>query len=471
MKRERLEFKGGWGMSFIPIIVFFIFCILLFVIFLSYDMHALAMGGFVGLLIGAIFAKNYSKYWEAVIEGISSPNSISIVVILFIIGMFSQMMKASDASQGFVWVADQIGLNGGLFVSFIFLSCCIISTATGSSIGTMFAAFPIFYGAGIALGANPIFLAGAITSGCIFGDNLAPISDTTIASSSTQMFKDRKTTADISGVVSSRFKYSLVAGLISLVIYAIFGGGGEVVANVEELGDPVKLLMLIPVVALLFTAIKTRSIFKSITVGLVLGIIVGLTSGIFTPASLFASSGELGNHVTGFLPEGINNIMSTVTLVISVFGIMGVLQAAGTLDRLVEGILHSKFTKTTRGTELAIALGSCLTCSFFGGVTSAAILTFGPVVDEIGTRKNIHPYRRANLLDGFVNTLPVVVPFLSCFVFITVALTGLSPVDVALGLVYPVILFVVLLIAVITGWGLRYEGPNGEQVKKPNEKK
>ena len=52
MEKERLEFRGGWGMAFVPLLIFFIFCVLLFLVFLSYDMHALAMGGFLGLIIG-----------------------------------------------------------------------------------------------------------------------------------------------------------------------------------------------------------------------------------------------------------------------------------------------------------------------------------------------------------------------------------------------------------------------------------
>lgn len=471
--KNELEFRGGWGMSFVPMLVFFVFCVLLFIVYLSYDMHALAMGGFICLMVGAVFAKDYGKYWQSVIKGIAAPSSITIVVILFVIGMFSQMRKDSNASEGFIWIANNVGISGGAFVAFTFISACIISTATGSSIGTMFAAFPVFYGAGIALGANPIFLAGAITSGCIFGDNLAPISDTTIASASTQLYKDRKTNADVAGVVASRVKYSLVAALIAIVLFVILGGsGGNVAENVSEMGNPLKLVMLIPIALLLYTAIKTRDLFKAISVGLFTGTVTGLIFGIFTLDSLFSSSGELGNHVTGFLPLGIQGMMGTVTLVISVFGIMGVLQTAGALDRLVEWILNSKMAQTTRGAEVAIAIGTCLTCSLFGGVTSAAILTFGPVVDEIGTRKNIHPYRRANLLDGYVNSLPVVVPFLSCFVFITVALSGLSPLDVSKGLIYPVALFFVLTFAVITGWGLRYEGENGESLKTaPTEKK
>ncbi|WP_019377576.1 Na+/H+ antiporter NhaC family protein [Virgibacillus halodenitrificans] len=466
MDNNTLEFKGGWGMSLVPVLVFFVFCILLFVVFLSYDMHALAMGGFLGILIGSWFAKDSKTYWNSVIKGIASPNSITIVLILFVVGMFTEMIKDSGLSEGFIWIASQIGITGGMFVAFTFITCCIVATATGSSIGTMFVAYPIFFVAGTELGCDPILLAGAITSGCIFGDNLAPVSDTTVASASTQLYKDRKTAADIAGVVSSRFRYSIVAGIVTVMIFAILGGSVEDVSrSTTELGNPVSLIMLIPVTILIFTAIKTRDIFKALSVGLLTGIVTGLLAGIFTFPSLFSSSGELGNNVTGFLPNGISYMMGTVTLVISVFGIMGILQAAGTMDRVVNAIINSRLTKTTLGTELAIALGACVTCVFYGGVTSAAILTFGPVADEAGTRKNIHPYRRANLVDGFVNSLPVVVPFLSAFVFISAALSGLSPVDVAKGLVYPVLLFLTLLVAVLTGWGLRYEGDNGEQQK------
>ena len=74
---------------------------------------------------------------------------------------------------------NAVGMKGGIFVAFTFLAARIVSTATGSSIGTMFIAFPIFYPAGIMLGANENMMAGSIVSGAIFGDNLAPISDTT----------------------------------------------------------------------------------------------------------------------------------------------------------------------------------------------------------------------------------------------------------------------------------------------------
>lgn len=173
-ENNKLEFRGGMFMSLVPVAIFFAFCIILFVVFKAFNMEALAMGGFVALLIGGIFCKSYTKFWDSAIRGISSISSVSVIVIFFVIGMFSALMKESGLSGGFVWLANSVGIQGGLFVAFVFFATCIVSTATGSSIGTMFTAFPIFYPAGIILGGSPMFLAGAIVSGAIFGDNLAP---------------------------------------------------------------------------------------------------------------------------------------------------------------------------------------------------------------------------------------------------------------------------------------------------------
>ena len=102
-------------------------------------------------------------------------------------------------------------------------------------------------------------------------------------------------------------------------------------------------------------------------------------------------------------------------------------------------------------------MGIAFTTILLGGVTSASILTFGPILNKIGAARNIHPYRRANLLDGTANSLPAIIPFMSVFVFIGSALTGLSPVVVAGGTIYGFVLFFVFLGAVLTGWGCQKE--------------
>ena len=197
-----VTFRGSQMFAFIPMIIFLLFCIVYFVIFKVFDMNALAVGGFLGLLVGALFAKTYDEYWNAAIRGIGSSTSVSVVVILLIIGMFTKLMAISGVSEGFVWLAYKIGMSGGIFTGFTFLASCLITTATGSSIGTISTVFPILYPAGILMGGNPSVLAGAILSGAIFGDNLAPISDVTIASTTNQRFRKKNGNADIAGTVS-----------------------------------------------------------------------------------------------------------------------------------------------------------------------------------------------------------------------------------------------------------------------------
>lgn len=464
--QNRLTFRGSMFLSLIPVGIFFGFCIVLFVVFKAFNMEALAAGGFIALLIGGLFCTSYSKFWDSAIRGISSVTSVSVIVIFFVIGMFSGLMKQSGLSGGFVWLANSVGLKGGMFVAFVFFATCVVATATGSSIGTMFTAFPIFYPAGILLGCSPMFLAGAVVSGAIFGDNLAPISDTTIASASTQQFRDGRV-ADIGGVVSSRLKYSAVAGGISLVLFAVLGGMGGTYQGgaIEAAADPKSLVMLIPVAVMLIVATKTRNIFQGILVGLLLGTVTGLALGLFTPADVF-SNDAANSAATGFLVTGVANMLGTVGLVISVFGIMGVLADAGMLEYLVERILGSRMARTAKGAELACLLGVSATTIIFGGVTSASILTFGPVLNKIGAAKGLHPYRRANILDGIANSLPAIVPFMSVFVFIGVACTGLSPLAVAGGTLYAFALFATLLVSILTGWGRRYEGAEGEAVKE-----
>ncbi len=455
--KNKLTFRGGILFSLIPVLIYVFFCVVLFIGFKAFNMEALAVGGFLALLVGGIFCTSYSDFWNSVISGISSVTSVSVVVILLLVGMFSQLIKTCGLSGGFVWIANSMGIHGGLFVAFTFLATCIVSTATGSSIGTMFIAFPIFYPAGMILGANEMFMAGSIVSGAIFGDNLAPISDTTIASASTQQFRDGHP-ADIGGVVSSRLKYSAVAGLITIAIFGALGGiggtyqGGEI----DAVANPVSLVMLIPVVVMLVVSTKTRNIYQGILVGLGLGTIVGLASGLFPFEAVFANDAA-NNAAVGFLIDGVNGILPTCALVISVFGIMGVLNDAGMLNLIADHILNSKMAQTDSGAEFICMAGIAVTTVLLGGVTSASILTFGPILNKIGMAKHIHPYRRANLLDGTANSLPAIVPFMSVFVFIGAALTGLSPVVVAAGTVYGFVLFAVFLVSVLTGWGRKYE--------------
>lgn len=59
-------------------------------------------------------------------------------------------------------------------------------------------------------------MCGAIISGSIFGDNIAPISDTTISSALTQEAK-------IGDVVRTRLPYAVTSAVISAILLSFWG--------------------------------------------------------------------------------------------------------------------------------------------------------------------------------------------------------------------------------------------------------
>ena len=144
-KRYPVEFRGGQWWSVVPMLIFLVFCVVYFVGYKVLDMNALAVGGFLGLLIGALFCKTYGAYWDAVLRGIGSSTSVSIVVILLVI-LFAKaelpdlrsseeadeaaMMKHSllahkefvaGVAAQFLYVAAQVGI-GAFFIN-LYIEC------------------------------------------------------------------------------------------------------------------------------------------------------------------------------------------------------------------------------------------------------------------------------------------------------------------------------------------------------------
>lgn len=473
-KKYDVEFHGTSFFALVPLLLFVVFCILFFVVFKTFDMMHLCMGGYVSLIIGSLLSKNWGKYWDAVAVGMSSKIMNELALILLIVGMFGKLMTRGGVAQGFVWLGDMIGLSGGGFTAFTFVATCIIATATGTSIGTMFTAFPILYPSGLLLGANPVFLAGAILS-----DNVGPISDTTIASVSTQTYTRKEGTADVAGAVASRMRYALVAALAATVCFAIFGGSGaetnaaEAEAILAQYSNPKGLIMLIPVVILLVVAFIKRNIYIACTWGLISGTVIGLVSGILVPSDVMGlQDGTLG----GFLIDGVNNMIGTVGYLYAIAGIIGILNASGLLQRTIDALINSKLNQSVVGTEIIISAGLMVSSICLGSANGPAIIMWGPIADDLGKSKKLHPYRRANLMDGFGSTLPCVIPVTSAFIFIALScvqglmdnytfVQKISPVSLAGASLHCWFLFVVLVFSVLSGWGRKYEGPNGEPVK------
>ena len=314
-------------------------------------------------------------------------------------------------------------------------------------------------------------LAGAIICGGAFGDNLAPVSDTTICSALTQG-------ADITGVVKSRLRYSAVAAAITILFILFFGGGGSITGEalphdlIAEYMNPKGLLMLIPAILTIYLAIKKGDVIYACIAGTAAVIVVALPTGLLTLSDIICLS---DGGVSGTLVDGIGGMADIVILCLLVMGMVGVMKA-GEGDKLLIDIA-TKVIRSVCGAELSIVILASILAGMTG-INTPAILAIGvPYAKPMGERFHIHPYRRANLLDASSCSLAYTLPWTSiALATATYSAQGnalFGSVVPAIGaeeiFFYPVYawaLLAVMLFASITGWGRRFAGPNGEELKK-----
>ncbi|MCY3679511.1 MAG: Na+/H+ antiporter NhaC family protein, partial [Gemmatimonadetes bacterium] len=131
--------------------------------------------------VGLVLARRASDYGAAVIRGMSRPIVMLMVMAWLLAGVFSVLLRESGLVHALVWAGGEMGVGGGGFVLLAFLIAVLFSTATGTSLGTILICAPLLYPAAGVLEAHPTLLIGAILAGATFGDNVSPVSDTTIA--------------------------------------------------------------------------------------------------------------------------------------------------------------------------------------------------------------------------------------------------------------------------------------------------
>ena len=190
------------------------------------DIDAMVTAGMIALLIGMIFCKSLEDYWEVVLRGLGSKVAMTAVMLWLVVGMYGAILKSGHIVEGLVWLSVKLGLSGAVFTVCAFVFAALFAVATGSGFGTISTMCFILYPAGILLGCNPAVLAGAILSGAAFGDNCAPVSDTTIIAATSQEYKYKDGAASIGGTVKSRYRYVL-NNMASSITGMICDGGNQ----------------------------------------------------------------------------------------------------------------------------------------------------------------------------------------------------------------------------------------------------
>ena len=364
-----------------------------------------------------------------------------------------------------------MNLSGNAFTVFALLAATLFGTATGSSIGTLLTAVPLLFPAGVALGADASLLAGALLSGAIFGDHLSPVSDVTVISAMTQRTTDGRT-PEIGAVVTTRLPYALPALGIALLGYAVLSGDAQSVASdVATLphlpkGDAAGLAMLLPVFLLIAVAVRTRDVLTAAGAGIVSGLAIGLATGRFSASDI------LGVHegaVSGILYAGVTGMGGIILLCITLFAFTEVVTRSGLGEAAVEKLLGTNTVseKRTGGAlrmEVLLAAATLVVTTLFAAVTSASTALVGVLANDPANRAGLDPLRRAHLLTGFANGLPVLMPFSAFILILTGILSGLpggdavTPVALGLSSFYPLALTAVLVFSIATGFGRNAKG-------------
>ena len=480
MKEEKmLKFKGGSKMSLVPFGIFIVITIGLSFINAA-DLNMMIASGIIGLICGMIFSEEKDKYWNTVLDGLGEKLGMTAVLIWLIVGIYGAILKSGHIVEGLVWLSVQLHLKGAAFTVAAFIFSAIFAVATGAAFGTIAAMGFILYPVGILLGSSPAVLGGAIISGALFGDNIAPVSDTTIVSSTGQTYKNKSGSADIGGAVKDRSKYVIVAAIISIILFFIFGG-----AKVGEGLDPILaeqllaehqmpkgLLLLIPTAIVIYMAVKGKNLFITLSLGIIIAIIVGLGANLFTLADLCSIQ---NGTVKGAFPDGVAG-MTTVCILLMVIVSMGnLLTSSGFMDEMVD-YLNNSVIKSVTGAELVMFIFASIFSLLISAINTIPNICAGPLLDAIGKKNDIHPYRRANILAVSVCSFNAFMPFggsvllllgimntlSSTYTFIEI----LSPNAFLFTTFYPLVIWVVMFAAIITGWGRIYEGASGEPVKK-----
>ncbi len=468
----RLEFYGGAWVSFAPFIVFILLIVVTSFWGGSISDGALWLPAFSALVLPMPLAKDKRAYTDCIVSGIASKEVVTPFVCRLFAGVFSAMLRSSGLAGAIAGFAANMGVGSAAFTVVTFIAAALFSTASGTGFGTITAGMGVLYPAGTALGCCPPLLAGAVISGAIFGDNLAPVSDTTICSASSQG-------AAVPDVVRSRLKYSLLSAALTAAAFAVCGlvlggEGGAPGARAEY--DPSAFWMLLSVALTVAVAVKCGDIIIATTVGIVSAAVVGVATGQFAflqvdprsgaPDALFRISGAgLERTVDGIVYTGLASMLQVGVFALLLFGSVALMRGGGG-DKKLLAALEGR-VKTARGAELIISAMVLLLLSAAMGLNAPAILAVGPsFAKPLSKRFGISPCRAANLLDAQSNALVYALPRTPAVLFAVGIASNtqapLSPEQVTPFVLYGYILPAVMTASILLGFG-RQEGPQEDK--------
>ena len=357
---------------------------------------------------------SFDEKIKIIAGGLGEENIITMCLIFLCAGGFSGAVSAAGGVES----AVNLGLSlipAHFAVSGLFIIACFISVSMGTSMGTIAALASIAGGISEKTGFSMAVCIAAVVCGAMFGDNLSMISDTTIAAVKTQgcEMKDK---------FKANFLIVLPAAVLTIFFFWLITAG---VSYEIEGGLDYNFLEVLPYIFVLVGALVGINVFLVLVGGIVMSLAVGLWTGNIALSEIFTVVGD-----------GVVSMYDITVISIIVACIVSLVRANGGILFILN--LIKRRIRGKKGAQAGIA-ALALTVDLCTANNTVAIVMAGPIAKEISEEFGVKPKRAASLLDMFTSVGQGLIPY-GAQLLSAAALTGLTPYDMIPYLVYPVLM-------------------------------
>ncbi len=369
-------------------------------------------------------ALSFDDKLEVMAKGVGDKNILTMLLIFLAAGAFVGVAGRSSAESVAYFMLSVIPAR--FAVAVLFVVACFVSTAMGTSVGTITLLTPIAVAAAEASGFGVPMCVGSIVGGAMFGDNLSFISDTTIAACNGQgvPMKDK---------FKENFAIALPAALVSLGLILLLSFRVELSGAITE---PYHLVQIIPYLLVLIGGIAGINVFVVLLVGIVSGAVIMLATGGIAPENLLSSMGS-----------GAAGMFETSMVAVLVSAMCALIRVYGGFEALLAFI--RRIFKGQKGGQLGMGL-LVGTMDIATANNTVAIVMANPIAKEMSREYGVSPSKTASILDTFSCIFQGVIPYgAQMLVAVSTAVElghAVSTFDVMPYLIYPYLLLVSSLV-------------------------
>ena len=421
----------GKASALLPIGVFLVIFLGAGIVFNDFYAMPAIVAFLIALSVAFLQNRNvgFQEKIRLIAEGVGEENIITMCLIFLCAGGFSGAVTAAGGVESTV----NLGLSlipAHFVVAGLFVIGCFISVSMGTSMGTIAALAPIAAEVSRQTGFSLAVCTAAVVCGAMFGDNLSMISDTTIAAVKTQgcEMKDK---------FKANFLIVLPAAVITVIFFWLITGGMNY--KLKEIGD-YNLLEVLPYVVVLVGALIGINVFLVLIGGTVLSLIVGVAMGNIALSEMFTVVGD-----------GVTSMYDITVISIIVACIVSLVRANGGIHYILN-LIRSRI-RGKRGAQAGIALLALLVDMCTANNTVAIVMS-GPIAKEISEEYGVDPKRSASLLDMYTSVGQGLIPY-GAQLLSAATLTGLTPFDMMPYRVYPILMALCGIVAIILSGRMR----------------